>query len=284
MYGDYQDVYNADQDPTGGGYGGPTGVPDPNNPGMDTAGYPLSARTAPPSATPGQGFTSGPGFTNTSPVKPSQPTNIPDPNNPEYDTAGFLLGSSRDAQGNLHIPNPVTGRVATTPAGTLNTTYDPLKPPPPPPGSNLQGGALANFGEGAPAFPNEPAYTASRFTAPTIGDAINNPGYQFRVQQGRDSLQNWAAARGTLNDTGTAKALEDYGQNAAEQGYGEVYARTFNDWQANEDAQRQAYGMNRISQHIDPWTAAYNAWAQRGNWYLQNQGTVANTALGFASL
>lgn len=157
---------------------------------------------------------------------------------------------------------------------------DPPPPPPPPSG----GGALAPFAEAAPQLAQQPAFSFDQFKTPTMEEALNDPGYQFRVQQGRDSLQNWAAARNTLNDSDTGKMLIDYGQNAAEQGYGSVYARDFGAWQGTEQAAERSYGMNRQSQYIDPWTAAYNAWVQRGNWYNQNQGTVAQTALGFASL
>lgn len=181
------------------------------------------------------------------------------------------------------------------------TTPAPAPPPPAPPPPNIGGGALAPFSEPAPVFPTYPAFQrrpdfqATTFTAPTLQQAMDQPGYKFRVQQGQDSLQNWAAARGTLNDSGSAKALIDYGQNAAEQGYAGVYAQDMGTWQANEadrynaysaneGVDERAYGMNRQTQSIDPWTAAYNAWAQRGNFYLNNQGTVANTALGFAQL
>lgn len=177
----------------------------------------------------------------------------------------------------------------------------PAPSPTPVPAPNPGGGVLAPYSAAPPPFPQQPAfkgldmYQPTTFSAPTIADALNNPGYKFRVQQGEDALQNWAAARGTLNDSGTAKSLIDYGQSAAEQGYGEVYARNFNDWQANEAARygawttnenalERAYGLNRQTQYIDPWTAAYNTWAQQGNFYLQNQGTVANTALSFANL
>jgi hypothetical protein len=48
------------------------------------------------------------------------------------------------------------------------------------------------------------------FQAPTSVTEQNDPGYQFRLQQGQDALQNSAAARGGLLSGGTAKALSDY--------------------------------------------------------------------------
>lgn len=247
---DYADAYNDMRDGGTGGNGdastpGPTGIPDPNNPGYDTNGYPLSE--TPRSRTPGPATTQGPG--SAPPAPPQTPDPAPDP--------GLSL--------------------------------------------NLSDGPLANFDEAAPqlapipAFQRRADFAPTTFAAPTMEAALNDPGYKFRVQQGRESLQNWAAARGTLNDTDTGKMLEDYGQNAAEQGYGNVYARDFGTWQgnetdrfgawsANEGADERTYDMNKRSQYVDPFEAAYKAWVQRGNWYLNNQGTVANTAVGLAQL
>lgn len=71
------------------------------------------------------------------------------------------------------------------------------------------------------------------FEAPTGVTEQNDPGYQFRLQQGSNMLQNSAAARGGLLSTGTAKNLTDYGQNAASAEYGNVYNRAL-----------QTYGTN----------------------------------------
>lgn len=233
------DDYNGGGAPGGGATGaaGPTGVPDPQNPGYDTAGYPLQdGRTGPPTA------------------------NVPPAN-------------GVPVNGAPNTTQPPPGPVA-----------DPAPPPPPAPGPNPSSGALAAYSEPAPAFPTMPAYAGTQFKAPTMADALNDPGAQARWQRGQESLQNWAAARGTLNDTDTAKMLLDYGQNSEAQDYGNVYARQFGTWQGNENQAQQQYGINRQTQTIDPWTAAYNEWVQKGNFYLNNQGTVANTALGFARL
>lgn len=200
------------------------------------------------------------------------PSGIPDPYHPGYDTAGYPLPTEGTG------PTPREQPPANTPPPTRD---DPTTPPTPP---NLGAGALAPFSEPAPTFTTQPGYTATSFKAPTFEEALNNPGFQFRMKMGEQALQNAASARGTLNDSGTLQSMIDYGQNAGAAGYGDVFSRDFSTWQANEDAQRQAYGLNRQTQYIDPWTAAYNAWVQRGNFYLNNQNTVANTALGFAQL
>lgn len=267
----YQDVYNENgqSDPTQGGPA-PAFIPDPS------MLHPFSG-----------------------------PSGIPDPANPGYDTSGYRIGSTYDAStGQVTIPNTATGLVSTsyvnpkTSQGMANPnpnanafgvstapyTAPAPAPAPAPAAPDISSGALAPFPTPPPAFPTFAPFTPTTFTAPTIEDALNNPGYKFRVQQGEDALQNWAAARGTLNDSGTAKALIDYGQSAGQQGYGDVYARDFGSWQANEAALERAYGLNRQTQSIDPWTAAYNIWDTLGRNYLQNQGTVANTSLGFAQI
>lgn len=52
-----------------------------------------------------------------------------------------------------------------------------------------------------------------------------DPGYQFRVQEGQRALQNSAAARGAFGSGATARALVDYGQQAGSQEYGNYMNR-----------------------------------------------------------
>lgn len=248
-----QDPYATPYSPSSNG-GGPTGIPDPNRPGYDTGGFPLQGQQAP--------------FVNTAPNAGPQ-LNVT-PTGDLYGPDGKLIGARPGIAGD-YVPGP-TDNPAPPPPGP--------GPAPAPPG----GGALANYSVPPPAFPSEPSFTPTQFTPPSVSDALADPGYQFEEGQSLDALQRWAAAKGTLNDTGTATALMDVGRNAATQRLGDVWNRDFTAWQGNNNAAAQAYGMNRQSQYIDPWTAQYNAWAQQGNWYLQNQGTVAGTALGFAQL
>lgn len=63
------------------------------------------------------------------------------------------------------------------------------------------------------------------FTAPSLEDAQNSPGYQFALQQGLQGIQRSAAARGTLLTGGTLKALQQYGTGLADQTYGNVFNR-----------------------------------------------------------
>lgn len=105
-------------------------------------------------------------------------------------------------------------------------------------------GSVGNI-PGAPEFHQMPA-----FRAPTLEEAMAEPGYDFVLKQGNANLQNWAAARGTLNDSSTAKAMIDYGQGAATTQYGNVWNRA-----------RDAYQMNNQTQSMEPYQAAYQNWA-----------------------
>lgn len=125
---------------------------------------------------------------------------------------------------------------------------------------------------GLPGLPGVGSAPSFNFKAPSVDEALTDPGYQFRLGQGQDSLQRWAAAKGTLNDSGTAKALIDYGQNAASQEYANVWNRQFGvareafapqmaQWAAGNDraglgyTTEAAYNTNR--ENLD-YTSAWN--------------------------
>lgn len=107
----------------------------------------------------------------------------------------------------------------------------------------------------APAFSHDPyqagpdytapdPYTPGTFTAPNPSEINTDPSYQWRKSQGEDSLQRWAAARGTLNDSGTAKSLLEYGGNAASQEYSNIWNRDYNAFNTNEGNRFGAYREN----------------------------------------
>ena len=71
------------------------------------------------------------------------------------------------------------------------------------------------------------------FQAPTGATEQNDPGYQFRLQQGTQALENSAAAKGGLLTGNTGQALENYGQNYASNEYSNVYNRAMNEYNTN---------------------------------------------------
>lgn len=71
------------------------------------------------------------------------------------------------------------------------------------------------------------------FQAPTLQQAENTPGYQFALQQGTQAIDENAAANGTLMTGKTGTALEQYGQNLAQNAYQQTYNNALNAYQTN---------------------------------------------------
>lgn len=87
------------------------------------------------------------------------------------------------------------------------------------------------------------------FQAPTAATEQNDPGYQFRLQQGEQALQRAAAAKGGIYSGGTLKALSRYGQDYASNEYGNVYNRALQQYQMgyNQFQNNQANEYNRLA-------------------------------------
>jgi hypothetical protein len=75
---------------------------------------------------------------------------------------------------------------------------------------------------------------AQPFVAPTGLTEQNDPGYQERLQLGTDAIQRSAAASGGVLTGGTARALDQFGQDYASNEYGNVYNRAFNTFESNQ--------------------------------------------------
>lgn len=102
-------------------------------------------------------------------------------------------------------------------------------------------------------------------------DIYDDPSYQFRLQQGQDSIQSGAAAQGGLLSGATLKALQNYGQDYASQEYQNAYNR-FNADQTNQ--------YNRLSNLVG---VGQNAAAQTGNAGLQTGQAIANNTMAGAN-
>jgi hypothetical protein len=76
-------------------------------------------------------------------------------------------------------------------------------------------------------------HAPGQFQAPTNVTYQNDPGYQFRMQQGQKALEQSAAARGGALGGGELKALTQYGQNYGSNEYSNVYNRALQGYQAN---------------------------------------------------
>ena len=87
------------------------------------------------------------------------------------------------------------------------------------------------------------------FVAPTGATEQNDPGYQFRLQQGQQALERSAAAKGDLLGGATGKALGEFGQNYASNEYNNVYNRALQQYQQqyNIFSNNQANAFNRLA-------------------------------------
>lgn len=115
-------------------------------------------------------------------------------------------------------------------------------------------------------------FSYDAFKPPTLADAESEPGYQSSLKAGMGMLQNSAAARGVVRTGGSLKELMDYGIDAGQRNYQNVYDRSaktydrnragaFSQWGANRDNAAQAYATN--------YDVARNAWMDNANLGLQ---------------
>jgi hypothetical protein len=74
-------------------------------------------------------------------------------------------------------------------------------------------------------------FSYGQFVAPTSAEAAQDPGYQFRLEEGQRALQQSAAAKGMLRTGNTWKDLQRYGQGMATAEYDKVYGRRMGEHQ-----------------------------------------------------
>ena len=141
------------------------------------------------------------------------------------------------------------------------------------------------------------------FTAPTLQQAEQTPGYQFQLQQGTQAINENAAANGTLLSGNTGTALENYGQGLAQNAYQQTYNNALAQFQANVGAAQGAVntGLTSTGQlaganlttagntaNIDMTAAQQqalqinNAAAARASGYLGSANAISNAIGGAA--
>lgn len=98
----------------------------------------------------------------------------------------------------------------------------------------------------------------------SLSDFQKDPGYDFRLNQGLDSVQGSRAARGSMLSGSTLKALSDYGSNYASSEYGKAYDRFNND---------QATRFNRLASIAGVGQNATNNVGTAGAQYAASAGS-----------
>jgi len=107
------------------------------------------------------------------------------------------------------------------------------------------GGGTSGGGGGGGGFswegyhPFDMAYP--QFHLPSSEDVLSDPGYQFRLDQGRKSIEASAAAKGVLNTGGTLAGIGKYGQDYASSEYGSAFQRA-----------KDVYG-SKLGQYKSAW-------------------------------
>lgn len=97
----------------------------------------------------------------------------------------------------------------------------------------------------------------------TLADFQQDPGYQFRMQEGSKALEGSAAARGSLHSGATLKALTKYGQDFASNEFNNAYNRF------NADRDRR---FNRLASLAGAGQTANSQVAQGGMNYANQAG------------
>jgi hypothetical protein len=115
-----------------------------------------------------------------------------------------------------------------------------------------------------------------KFVAPTGATEENDPGYQFRLNEGLKALERSASARGDLLNGGTAKAEQQFGQDYASNEYGNVYSRAMNEYlnRFNIFNSNNTNTFNRFSTLAGGGQVAANSINAAGQNFANNASTL----------
>lgn len=120
------------------------------------------------------------------------------------------------------------------------------------------------------------------FQAPTAVTEQNDPGYQFRMQQGQLALDRSAASRGQALGGGAVKAAQEFGQGFGSNEYGNVYNRALGTYQTNFGNLQNLAGLGLNATNTGVTSGNVNASGQSSN-LLQGLGIQADALTGAAN-
>jgi hypothetical protein len=165
-----------------------------------------------------------------------------------------------------------------TTAGTdanLSTSTGPSGAVPPAPGAAAPTGAAPGSTFDPLSYGNLTQGYDPQFSAPTGVTEQNDPGFQFRLQQGQQALERSAAARGGLLTGGAGKDLANYEQGLASQEYQGTYNRALQTYNTNQNTfyQNQNNLYNRL---MGISGAGQNAAGQLTNANTASAGQIGN--------
>jgi len=116
------------------------------------------------------------------------------------------------------------------------------------------------------------------FTAPTLAQAQQSPGYQFTLQQGLKAAQNSASARGLGASGAALRGASDYATGLADSTYNDVFSRALNTFNTN-------YGSaaNRVNRLWSLVGSGQNAAATAGSLGASTMNSIGDTLMGGAN-
>ena len=117
------------------------------------------------------------------------------------------------------------------------------------PTMSAQGGM--QYAQGLPQYQQfgiDPMQQYQQASQPLNVNLEQDPGYQYRMQEGTRALEGSAAARGGLFSGKTGKDLATFGQNLASQEYGQAYNRALQGRELQNQAYNQAFNQNLMNQ------------------------------------
>lgn len=156
-------------------------------------------------------------------------------------------------------------------------------------GPLADGSLIAPFTGSAPTPKSTPGFNYPSFSPPSAQDVLtNDPGYQFRKDQGQGAIANRYAAQGILNTGGAEKGFIDYSQSAASQEYANAFQRALGiygtNYQTALGSQQQNFNQNTTSNNYDfaKYLNDQNVfWTNQGNAFsrlAQQQGVGLSAA------
>lgn len=111
-----------------------------------------------------------------------------------------------------------------------------------------------------PTFNAPPAFEYESFSAPTMADAENEPGYNFAATQGRKQVEATKAAQGVYKSGQTLKDIYSWASEFAKQNYGGVFDRKLRSYDTNRDNAASNY-MTNYGVSRDVFDRGYNSYA-----------------------
>lgn len=271
-----------------------------------SGGYQSSAFSVPPSSTVGGGVGAGSAATGIGGFNPMggptgvMSTGMPTTTGaPAYQSSAFNVGGTVGAESPLTatttggaklsagefgsglIPNsqPIPkSPLGMTPSYDRAPSFTPLDPfkSPDSPGPYKEWQSTA--------FDVGPA--PDKFVLPTGQAALEqDPGYQFRIDQGLKSLEQSAAAKGMLRTGGSLKNIQDFGQRAASQEYQNAVDRALAAAGFNEGTRRSQLDLGlRANDQNNRYGLAgsqFNAGERQQDY--TNRYTAANQGYAYAN-